>query len=281
MNFILFLFLLLGGFSSCQFSSITDKVPLQLHFLDVGQGLSVLFEYEGRFALWDVGSDSLGFLDTLRHYGVDTLEWVAFSHWHRDHAGAFLEFPKSLRSKDIVLKQVYYTKDTAFGFVSDSIFSILKSFQIKHREIQRGDTLFFVEGLQFKLLWPPEHPIYGGNGASGVLYISDSMSRMLLMSDLEEKEEKELLQLNPNLRADLLQVGHHGSHTSSSIQFLSQVAPKEAVISVGEKNPYKHPSPETLKKLNLILPDSSFLHRTDLEGTLKCLWYKNLGFWFK
>ena len=63
----------------------------RVHFLDVGQGLSVLLEQDGRFALYDAGPDSLGVWDSLRFRGVDTLEWVIISHNHRDHGGGLLE----------------------------------------------------------------------------------------------------------------------------------------------------------------------------------------------
>ena len=74
--------------------------PLRVTFLDVGQGLSVLLECNGRFALYDMGPDSVGVMDTLSARGVDTLEWVVVSHNHRDHAGGFMELgnPSAMRN---------------------------------------------------------------------------------------------------------------------------------------------------------------------------------------
>lgn len=277
-RFILILSLLTGFFSCSQGIALEDP-PLKVHFLDVGQGLAVLWEHEGRFALWDTGPDSVGLLDTLKYYGVDSLEWVALSHWHRDHSGGFLEFPAAMRRGDLVVKEVFFSNDTGFGFVSDSIFSIIDSFRLKSRCYKRGDTLPFAYGYRFQILWPPEYFKSGGNSSSGVLYVKDSLSSMLLMSDLEAPQEKELLILSPTLKSDLLQVGHHGSANSSSIRFLSQVAPSEAVISVGKKNPYGHPALSTLNKFKFVLGDSSYLYRTDEQGTLIWLWHKNVGFW--
>jgi len=276
MDSILFVLIILFslGLSSCDEAVFLEETPLKVHFLDVGQGLSVLFEYEGRFALWDTGPDSIGFVDTLKHYGVDSLDWVVLSHWHRDHVGGFLEFPSAIKNRELVVNNVFFTNDTACGFVSDSVFSILDEYGLNNDTIYRGDTLFFTPGWHFQILWPPEDMNLGGNASSGVLSIRDSLNKMLLMSDLEAPQEEVLLSLSPSLKTDLLQVGHHGSLNSSSIDFLSKITPKEAIISAGKGNPYHHPAIGTLTKLYHILGDSAYVHRTDLEGSLIWLWNK-------
>ena len=281
MHSILFTLILLlcSALLSCEEGSFLEEKPLKVHFLDVGQGLSVLFEYEGRFALWDTGPDSIGFVDTLKHYGVDSLDWVVLSHWHRDHVGGFLEFPSAIKNHELFVKKVFFTNDTAYGFVSDSVFSILDEFGLNNDTIYREDSLIFASGWRFQILWPPKGVNLAGNASSGVLFIRDSLSKMLLMSDLETPQEDALLSLSPSLKTDLLQVGHHGSLNSNSMRFLSQILPSEAIISVGEGNSYHHPAQGTLSKLYLIVGDSSYVHRTDLEGSLIWLWHKNIGFW--
>lgn len=85
------------------------------------------------------------------------------------------------------------------------------------------------------------------------------------MGDAPKAVEFKILENNPKLNVDILKVGHHGSNTSSSIEFLSKLKPEEAVISCGYKNIYNHPSKETLdslKKCNIRV------RRTDLEGTI-------------
>lgn len=264
---------------SCNVSLPLEEKPLKVHFLDVGQGLAVLFEYEDRFGLWDTGPDSISIVDTLKSYGVKHLEWVVLSHWHRDHAGGFLEFPNAIRHRQLEIDKVFFSNDTALGFISDSIFSILDEFDLNYETLFQGDSLILAPGWRFQILWPPKDIKYGENAASSVLYIRDSLNRMLFMSDLETPQEKELLSLYPSLKTDLLQVGHHGASNSSSLDFLSQVLPSEAVISVGQNNSYNHPALGTLTKLILIVGDSAHVHRTDLEGSLIWLWYRNMGFW--
>ena len=75
-----------------------EPVPVRITFLDVGQGLAVLLEHDGRFALYDSGPDSAGLADTLASRGVKSLDWVLVSHFHRDHGGGFMEMGPALKS---------------------------------------------------------------------------------------------------------------------------------------------------------------------------------------
>ena len=80
--------------ASCGFvieEGAPEPSPLRVTFLDVGQGLAVLLDCGGRYAMYDMGPDSVGVVDSLVARGVDTLEWVVVSHNHRDHAGGFME----------------------------------------------------------------------------------------------------------------------------------------------------------------------------------------------
>jgi competence protein ComEC len=99
------------------------------------------------------------------------------------------------------------------------------------------------------------------------------------MGDLEESEEKRLLEFEPFLTATALQVGHHGSRTSSSWNFLAQIQPKMALISAGKNNSYGHPHPETLAKLHLIMQDTTQIFRTDKDGSVEIEWVYGTGMW--
>jgi competence protein ComEC len=101
-----------------------------------------------------------------------------------------------------------------------------------------------------------------GNGASLVLLIGDRWGSILLAADLEREQENALMILEKDLDATVLQVGHHGSTTSSSLSFLGKIAPEWAVIPVGE-NPWGHPHPDVLDRIIHVLGDSSHVLRTD------------------
>lgn len=290
-----------------------DGENLRVTFLDVGQGLAVLLEAGGRYALYDTGPDSAGFVDTLLARGIDTLEWVLVSHNHRDHAGGFMEIggggmPGSgvaLQGRGIAqarsgtaarsesgtaarsesgtaprvhVRQLFVGPDTSGAFIRDSVLRIARRFGIPVDTLARGAMLELGEASggtrspecvpRFEVLWPPERLRLGGNGASAVLHAAFGAATMLLPGDLDSAGERRLLELSPSLSASLLQVGHHGSSGSNSLDFISKVAPEYAVVSVGVGNSYGHPANSVVRKYGIVLGDSSRFYRTDRDGSV-------------
>lgn len=258
--------------------------PGRVTFLDVGQGLAVLLEQDGLYAMYDMGPDSAGVLDTLRERGVDTLEWAVISHNHRDHGGSVFEMnrrgarvgsagsPKD-GSAAPYIRRLYVGPDTAGGFVRDSVLRVMKRLDIPVDTLYRGDELS-LGSLKLRVLWPASFMRVGDNGASLVLRGSADETSFLLTGDLDSAGEHGLLKLSTDVTSELLQVGHHGSSGSSSLGFLSRVAPRLAVISVGAHNGYGHPTKNVLRKLQYVLnaPTDSTLDspisRTDQEGSV-------------
>lgn len=271
------LFWLLLGMWGCMYVSGNEaEAPAaKVTFLDVGQGLSVLLEYDGKFALYDAGPDSVGVLDSLKALGVDTLEWGVMSHGHRDHGGGLMELLGTTRDKNrlanssgqVVLKRLYMGPDTADSFVGDSVLRIMKRLNIPVDTLYRGDEISLGD-LRLKVLWPVQYISVGDNQASLVLEASLNSHKVLLTGDLDSIGERRLLELSPNLEASLLQVAHHGSAGSSTLRFLSQVAPDYAVISVGAHNGYGHPAPSVLRKLSLVTGDSARILQTLRDGSV-------------
>lgn len=267
-----------AGLAGCMYVSgaATGEQEARVTFLDVGQGLSVLLEYDGKYALYDAGPDSVGVMDTLASRGVDTLQWAVISHYHRDHGGGLLELVKA----GVVVKRLYVGTDTAGGFVRDSLMRMAEKNRWAIDTLRRGDEIALQgagdDRLSLKVLWPPEYVPVGENSASLVLSarLENSGGKdlgggsLLLTGDLDSVGERRLLELSPTLETDLLQVPHHGSAGSSTLKFLSQVSPRYAAISVGKDNGYGHPAPSVLKKLAAVLGDTSAIFRTDRDGSV-------------
>jgi len=130
----------------------------------------------------------------------------------------------------------------------------------------RGEHLEF-GGSQVAVIWPPEP---GGialttNNDSLVLSLQDGATRFLLPGDVEAKAEKELISSGENVSADFLKVPHHGSKSSSTEPFLEEVAPRFAVISVGEGNPFGHPNDSVVERYE---ERHTRIFRTDQDGAV-------------
>lgn len=253
--------------------------PMKVSALDVGQGLAVLLEWDGRYAMYDFGPDSVGVVDSLDARGVDTLEWVVLSHFHRDHIGGFTE----LVGRGIVVRRLYVGTDEVCNFYCDSVFRVAERLNIPVDTLRRGRTVDFTgeatvhDNPRFEVLWPTVYAHAGGNTASVVLLGRLGDFKVLLTGDLDSVGEFRVLEMNPTLSADLLQVGHHGSAGSSTLRFLSQVSPRYAFVSVGADNDYGHPAPSVIRKLNAVLGDSTKLFRTDLQGSILFELFLDMG----
>jgi competence protein ComEC len=294
----------LGASCTCVFGDAPeDPEPLRVTFIDVGQGLAVLLDYGGRYAMYDMGPDSAGVMDTLAARGVDTLEWVLLSHNHRDHAGGFMEIAGSVRAGDglsragdapleagsfrvgdaprVYVRRLYVGPDTSGGFIRDSVLTLARGFGIPVDTLVRGDACGQFSGSgdapRFDVLWPPDYVREGGNPASVVVRVEFGAASMLLTGDLDTAGERRLLELSPTLSADLLQVPHHGSAGSSSLRFIAQVAPGYAVASVGAGNSYGHPREDVVRKYAYVLGDTARFFRTDLQGSVVFELYSGLG----
>ena len=254
--------------NGCMYVSGSAEGESSMHAtaIDVGQGLAVLFEYGGRYAMYDFGPDSVGVVDSLLARGVDTLDWVVLSHNHRDHIGGFLE----LAGRGVFVRRLYVGPDTAGAFFRDSVLRVARALGTPVDTLLRGENVSFGGGGNgFEVLWPASYLRVGENRASVVLLGKFGASKMLLTGDLDSVGERHLLEMNPTLSAELLQVAHHGSAGSNTLSFLSQVSPKYAFVSVGAGNGYGHPAPSVVRKLNLVLGDSLKLYRTDLQGSIR------------
>lgn len=243
---------------------------VELHVLDVGQGDAALLRTpRGRWVLLDAGPAWDGgdagrstILPYLRKRG-GTLEAFILSHPHTDHVGGAASVLEALEPP------VYW--DAAFAGGSAAYIASLAAARaegIEWRRVHPGDVTS-LDGVSISFLAPDSVWTVGltdPNLASTVTLIEYGLVRFLLVGDAELAEEEWLLREYPaRLRADVLKVGHHGSSTSSSDAFLAAVKPRAAVISVGARNTYGHPSNDVLRALRNA---GAQIFRTDQSGTV-------------
>ena len=250
---------------------------LQVHFIDVGQGDSILIRQKDHSMLVDAGENDQGdvVVSYLKSQGIDQLDYVIGTHPHSDHIGGLDDVIQSFEVDRVFLPPIEHTTAT-FEEVLDAI-------EVKDLSLtlpQVGDVWELGEA-SFTILAPNKD--YGDdlNNWSIGIRVEYGDNHFVLCGDAEAQAEADICANGLPLGADVLKAGHHGSSTSTSDLFLDQVAPSWVVIQCGKDNSYGHPHKETLEKLK---GRGIGVLRTDLEGTLiaasdgeEVSWYKAEG----
>ncbi|MGI5963234.1 MAG: MBL fold metallo-hydrolase [Lawsonibacter sp.] len=255
------LFMLLSGCTDTAGQPV-EKVEgnLQVHYLDVGQADAALVCCEGQYMLIDGGNaeDSDQIYAYLDRLGVEELVCMVATHAHEDHVGG-LSGALNRVSVDMALCPVTENDTKVFENMVHYLDQQGKTLTVP----EPGDT-FSLGDAQVEILGPVAE-YDQANNTSIVLRIDYGTTSFLFTGDMEETAEEDLIAAGSDLSATVLKVGHHGSDTSTSLDFLDQVQPEYAVISVGEDNSYGHPSQTVLSRLEEAQVQ---VFRTDLQGTV-------------
>lgn len=236
---------------------------LTAHFLDVGQGDSILLQFAGKNILVDGGEQDMGprVSSYLKAHGVSSLDLVVATHPHSDHIGGLINILKNFKVRQVLDSGEPYTSQTYETFLN-----LIDQKSILYKAAERGQIINLDPGIRIEVLSPPKkHFKEDINQNSVVLKITYKKISVLSMGDAGKMAEKSLLSSRYDLHADILKVGHHGSSDSSSSAFLREVNPKISVIEVGKDNDYGHPHTETIRALGKI---GSKIYRTDQDGSI-------------
>ena len=236
---------------------------LVVHFLDVGQGDSILLQSPaGKVILVDAGPRSAGekIVSYLKQAGITSIDIFVATHAHEDHIGGFQAVADAF-----AIKKVY---DAGYPHTTKTYEDMLTTIDQKDIgfEIARaGGEISIDPALDITILHPGEL-VDDVNNNSIVLKLTYNDISFMLTGDAEDKAEFQmLLQSSTKLDSDILKIGHHGSRTSTSDGFLTAVSPGVAVIQLGVGNSYGHPHPETLDKLTRA---GVKIYRTDIAGDI-------------
>lgn len=242
-------------------SSSDISGDLRVEFLDVGQGLSVLAEADGSFFLYDGGDrgSSSFVVSYLEDRGVECLDYVIASHYDADHLNGLVGALNTVEVKRL-LGPDYRTDSRVY----QSFTSKAKELQLEIEAPEPGSRYPFGKGY-FEVLAPISDDYSDVNNYSIVIRLVYGENSILLTGDAETESEAEILSAGEMVKSTVLCVGHHGSPSSSSIEFLNAVQPDYAIISCGKNNSYGHPDASVLKRLEeLQIP----IWRTDESGTI-------------
>jgi competence protein ComEC len=196
-------------------------------------------EWQKRSSEYSLSDDVV--VPLLKSKGIDKIDKLILTHSDFDHAGA----AKGLMEK-VRIREVLITPGSQQNEVIRSLAATAKMVNLKVRETKAGEKWTTNHG-DFMFLYPFDDR-YEGNNDSLVLFGKFGGKSWLFTGDLEVEGENELIK-KWKVRADVLKVGHHGSLTSTSSSFLTELRPETALISAGKDNRYGHPDPQVLYRL--------------------------------
>lgn len=239
-----------------------------IYYLDVSQGDSSLIRYKNEAILIDTGgsvsfkedewkkkkeyhiSDST--ITFLKSIGVSKINYLVLTHGDADHMGEAVNLVENFKVEKVILNC------GGTNNLEKELIKVLEKKNIKYN--------FCVKELKVsnnKLYFLQTDVYESENDNSIVTYLNIHNKKFMFMGDASINVEKKILEKYKVTNIDFLKVGHHGSDTSSSKEFINIVNPKYSIISVGKNNRYGHPKESVLKTIK-----NSNIYRTDLNGTV-------------
>ncbi|TVR34501.1 MAG: MBL fold metallo-hydrolase [Nitriliruptor sp.] len=219
---------------------------LEVHYLDVGQADATLFIHDEVTVLIDTGdwqrSDVTGYLDAL---GVDRLDLLVVTHPHADHIGQFDEVMAAVE-----VDEVWWSGSVTTTQTFERAVAALEESTAAYEEPRAGQSTT-LGPLLFEIVNPPDDvDLDDLHDASLSFRISYGEVRFLFTGDAEASTEQRMVDTaGEQLDADILQLGHHGSSTSTTAPFLDAVGPQVAIYSASEGNQYGHPHDEVIERV--------------------------------
>lgn len=247
------------------FTLNTTAQNLKIHFIDVGQGDSILIEEAGgKNILVDGGdrSDKIAakIINYLKDQEVKKLDYIISTHPHADHIGSLTAIIDNFEVGTVLDSGKIHTSKTYENYLIK-----IDQKNLNFKTPRQGDEFGIGDSKIFFLHPDQKLENYDLNNSSLVFLLQYKKQKFLFTGDIEKNVEAKLLQQNPELKVDLIKVPHHGSDTSSYYSWIKNLKPKLAVIQVGADNHYGHPAAEVIELYQNL---GTKVYRNDLNGNV-------------
>ena len=231
-----------------------------IYYLDVGQGDMEVIKHKNKIAVIDIGPSvfnktykpSDNYIKFFKSIGINKINYLIFTHGDYDHMGEAINLVNNFKVEKVIFN---------CGPYNDLEKELIKVLGEKHIKYYSCIKELNIDKNKLHFLQTKEYD--NENDNSNVIYTEFNGYKFMFMGDASITIEKEILDKYNLLDIDVLKVGHHGSRTSSSKEFIDEINPKYSIISVGKNNRYGHPNKEVLENL-----DKSKIYRTDEDGSI-------------
>jgi competence protein ComEC len=243
-------------------SGVYAQDEMTAYFLDVSQGDASLLigpDFTILIDTGDSGRDDV--VPLLRSIGVEELDLVIITHPHADHIGQLIQVLETFEVHEVWMSGYEHTT----RLFERTLDALLRS-DAGYYEPRVGETIE-IGSLQIEILNPDKLTKVMHETCICLRAVYGDIS-FVFTGDAERKTEEKIVTSGLAVNAQILQLGHHGSRTSSSITFLDAVNPKTAIYSAGVDNPFGHPHPEVVERLIRL---GIKLYGTDVHGTIKVI----------
>lgn len=234
---------------------------MKVHFLDVGQGLSILVQSDGHTMIYDGGDKSTSsfVVSYLQKQNVTTIDYLISSHYDSDHMAGLIGCLNAFDVKNIISSDYEHDSKLYQSFIRTVAD---KGLTMQHPAV--GTEFSFGSG-SFQILAPATIDPDDSNKNSVAIKLTNGENSFIFTGDAESISEKAMCESGIDLSCDVLVPGHHGSATATSWEFLQATVPEYAVISCGKDNQYGHPDKDVMDKLESM---GVQVYRTDKQGTI-------------
>ena len=234
---------------------------MKVHFLDVGQGLSILVQSDGQTMIYDGGDKSTSsfVVSYLQKQNVTTIDYLISSHYDSDHMAGLIGCLNAFDVKNVISSDYEHDSKLYQSFIQTVAD---KGLPMQHPAV--GTEFSFGSG-SFQILAPATIDPNDSNKNSVAIKLTNGDNSFIFTGDAERTSENAMCESGIDLSCDVLVPGHHGSATATTWDLLQQTVPEYAVISCGAGNSYGHPHKDTMDKL----ADMGIqVFRTDEQGTV-------------
>lgn len=239
----------------------TNNNLLKVHYLDVGQGDSIFIELPNNETMLIDAAESYqseNIINYLKNLNYQKIDYVIGTHPHTDHIGGLKDIINTFEIGKIYMPKVVSTTKTY-----ESLLMAIKDKNLKINTAKAGTSIIDTDALKINILAPNNSTYTELNNYSVVTKITYGTTKFLFMGDAEKLSENEIKE---NVTADVIKIGHHGSNTSSSIDFIKKVNAKYGIISVGLNNKYNLPKEETITNWE---NSGTKIYLTSINGTIR------------